>query len=236
MLNSNKKSARLFDMKVIVVFMLIIACWTSVLFSQNETIEFEVDEKTNVVLSDISGDSDKVIIVNSVENGYRADVRAYEKIDDVWKLRYHTDGFLGRNGVTKDKMEGDGATPLGIYTFGRAFGVADDPGSILHYTKVTDNDVWVDDVNSIFYNQWSFKNNPDADWNSVEHLISYPVAYQYALTINYNTHPIVPGKGSAIFLHCSTEGPTAGCISVSETAMLFLLNFVDDKTKIGISH
>ena len=229
-----KKRIQMFSLKMIFISMIIMVFMTNLLFSQTETIQTELDEKTIFVLSEISSGSDKVITVTPVENGYRAKVQVYEKIEDEWKLVFHTDGFVGRNGVTSDKKEGDGATPFGIYTFGRAFGVADDPGSILTYTKVTENDVWVDDVKSRFYNQWSFKDNPDADWDSAEHLMEYPLQYKYVLTINYNTDPIISGKGSAIFLHCSADRPTAGCVSVPETAMLFLLGFIDEETIIGI--
>jgi L,D-peptidoglycan transpeptidase YkuD (ErfK/YbiS/YcfS/YnhG family) len=133
------------------------------------------------------------------------------------------------------KREGDGGTPLGVYTFGRAFGVADNPGSTLPYTKVTELDVWVDDSKSKRYNQWATKDDPNADWDSVEQLIEYPVAYKYSISINYNVDPVVPGNGSAIFFHCSTNKPTAGCVSVPEAAMIYFLTFIDEKTKIAIS-
>ena len=54
-------------------------------------------------------------------------------------------------------------------------------------------------------------------------------------SIYYNTDPIEPGKGSAIFLHRSDGSPTVGSISVSEAAMVFFLGFIDEETKILIS-
>ena len=193
------------------------------------------DERDSAMLDRVSGGSGRVITASPGKAKNRAVVRAYEKTDGVWELRFTADGFFGKNGVKADKREGDGATPSGVYTFVRAFGVADDPGSNLPYTKVTDLDVWVDDPKSKHYNQWASKNTPDADWKSAEQLIKYPKAYKYALTLNYNTDPIVPGKGSAIFFHCSTGNPTAGCISVPEEAMIFFLGFADEETRIAIS-
>ena len=194
-----------------------------------------VDEKTAAALDRISGGAERVITAVPGKTKDRAVIRAYEKTKNAWTLRFAADGFFGKNGVKTDKREGDKATPSGVYTFGRAFGVADDPGAKLPYTKVTDLDVWVDDTKSKYYNQWASKNAPDADWKSAEQLIKYAKAYKYALAINYNTDPVVPGKGSAIFLHCSTGNPTAGCVSVPEEAMIFFLAFIDEETKIAIS-
>ena len=39
--------------------------------------------------------------------------------------------------------------------------------------------------------------------------------------------PIVPYKGSAIFLHCMTGEYTAGCVAVPENDMLIILNLLD---------
>lgn len=70
-------------------------------------------------------------------------------------------------------------------------------------------------------------------WSSAEYLISYPTAYRYAIALNYNT-ACTPGAGSAIFLHCSTGGATAGCISVSLSDMICILKMLQDDTLIGI--
>jgi D-alanyl-D-alanine dipeptidase/L,D-peptidoglycan transpeptidase YkuD (ErfK/YbiS/YcfS/YnhG family) len=194
-----------------------------------------VDADTRAMLDGASRGSDKVITVSlAKESGSAAVIRAYRKIGDDWTLRFETAGYLGKNGVSSDKREGDGKTPSGVYTFGRAFGVSDDPGSVMPYTKVTENDVWVDDPKSARYNQWAGKNDPGADWKSAERLIEFPKAYKYAIAINYHTDPAVPGMGSAIFLHCSTGGPTDGCVSAPEAAMIFFLSFIDGETRIKI--
>ncbi|MDR1134264.1 MAG: L,D-transpeptidase family protein, partial [Synergistaceae bacterium] len=193
------------------------------------------DEDTRAMLDDASRGADRVITASLSKEGRNAAViRAYRKTGTDWTLRFETAGYFGKNGVSAGKREGDGKTPSGVYTFGRAFGVSDDPGSITPYTKVNENDVWVDDPKSARYNQWAGKNDPDADWKSAEHLIKFPKAYKYAIAINYNTNPVVPGLGSAIFLHCSAGGPTAGCVSVSEAAMIFFLSFIDGETRIKI--
>ncbi|MDR3331934.1 MAG: hypothetical protein LBT08_04835, partial [Synergistaceae bacterium] len=80
--------------------------------------------------------AEKLIVVTGGRSASRVDVRAYERINGVWTLSLRTDGFVGKGGVSDEKREGDGATPSGVYSFGRAFGAADDPGSTTPYTKL----------------------------------------------------------------------------------------------------
>jgi D-alanyl-D-alanine dipeptidase/L,D-peptidoglycan transpeptidase YkuD (ErfK/YbiS/YcfS/YnhG family) len=198
-----------------------------------------VDDPMRQILEKHAGGAARTIIVTAVDGTggkkNRALVRAYVKADDLWSLRFSADGWLGRNGFKKDKREGDGATPIGVFTFGRAFGIAGDPGALLPYTKISPTDVWVDDPASKFYNQWAQADAPDADWSSAERLMEFGKQYQYVASINYNTTPIVPGKGSAIFLHVSNNNPTAGCVAVSEAAMVFLLGFIEKDTRIVLA-
>ena len=44
----------------------------------------------------------------------------------------------------------------------------------------------------------------------------------------------IPGKGSAIFLHCSAERPTAGCIAIDAKFMKFLLDRIENDAIICI--
>jgi D-alanyl-D-alanine dipeptidase/L,D-peptidoglycan transpeptidase YkuD (ErfK/YbiS/YcfS/YnhG family) len=190
------------------------------------------------VLKSYAGDSDRVIVafrdVRATDNS-KAIVRAYSKVDGLWTLRLSTSGWFGSGGIKKDKRERDGTTPLGVFTFGKAFGNADNPGAAMPYTKVSDVDVWVDDPASKYYNQWAKTDFPDADWKSAERLAKFEEAYKYAIAINYNTAPVIPGRGSAIFLHTATGKPTAGCVAVPEAAMVFFLNFIRKDTRIVIT-
>lgn len=159
--------------------------------------------------------------------GDRAAVSAWKKCGDEWKEVFRTEeGWVGRHGVTDNKMEGDGATPLGTFAVRRAFGLAEKVNTKLDYTPVQNGDVWVDDPYSRFYNQYVFRDQPDQDWQSAENLAGERIAYKYAIVIEYNTNPAVPGKGSAIFLHCTKGRPTAGCVSVPEKFMKRLLRFL----------
>lgn len=95
----------------------------------------------------------------------------------------------------------------------------------MEYRQINTNCYWVDDSESPLYNQWA--ESDTVTWNSAEHLSDYPLAYKYAVVINYNMNPIIPNKGSAIFLHCMTGSYTAGCIAVPEIDMLYILKWLD---------
>ena len=51
--------------------------------------------------------------------------------------------------------------------------------------------------------------------------------YDYGAVIDYNADPVVPGAGSAIFLHVTTGGTTAGCVAVPEADLLQVLHWMD---------
>ena len=60
--------------------------------------------------------------------------------------------------------------------------------------------------------------------------------YDYLIVINYNTTKIIPGKGSAIFIHLTKNyNPTAGCIALKKQDFIILLKLINNKTKIVIS-
>ncbi len=177
----------------------------------------------------------KKLVVALGQTGSAAKIYAFEKKDGTWTQAVMVDGFVGRNGVSSSKVEGDGETPAGVYSLSKAFGVAPDPGSKTPYTQLTEKDFWVDDVKSKYYNTWVKSDVADKDWDSAENLSSETVAYKYAMLINYNTPKIVKGAGSAIFLHCSTGKATAGCVSVPEADMVKLLGFIESDTKIVIA-
>ena len=64
----------------------------------------------------------------------------YKKENGNWELKWTEKGYVGRNGITDNKKEGDGATPSGVYSFDLAFGLLDDPGSVLPYLKIVKGD------------------------------------------------------------------------------------------------
>ena len=149
-----------------------------------------------------------------------------------WKQILSTPGFVGKNGLCldEDHAEGCGQTPIGVYHFNRAFGIADDPGCSIPYVKATDDTYWSGDMNDgMHYNEMvDIKDLPDLDKDNSEHIVDYEYQYQYCLNISFNEE-CAAGRGSAIFLHCF--GPlkpyTGGCVAVPEYIMVQIMQKVD---------
>ena len=151
-----------------------------------------------------------------------------------WKMLTSTPGFIGKEGLGKTK-EGDGKTPVGTFSFNAAFGIADDPGCAIEYTKVDDNTYWSGD-NNIKYNQMvSIKDYPNLNTEDSEHIVDYQYEYQYCMNISYNEEGTA-GKGSAIFLHClgDRKPRTGGCVAVPEEQMYYIMQHVDPDCVIVI--
>src|SRR5256885_1850081 len=53
--------------------------------------------------------------------------------------------------------------------------------------------------------------------------------YKVGAVIRYNTDPVVPVRGSAIFLHAwgGRDAPTAGCVALAETDVRAILGWLD---------
>ncbi len=148
-----------------------------------------------------------------------------------------TTAHIGKNGATHHKKEGDGKTPLGKFHFGFLLGMH--PKSELTqktplpYTQINQNQYCIDDPNSKYYNKLIDITKVKKDWTSAEHLIEFPIQYEYLIEIKTNPHNI-PGKGSAIFLHCTNHKSTAGCIAIDRLTMEKLIYQINKKTEIII--
>lgn len=156
-----------------------------------------------------------------------------EFIDDDKKI-FEIEAFLGRNGVTINKKEGDLKTPIGTFNLGIVFGMHDIQKELkIPYIQINKDLYWVDDVNSRYYNQLVDIQKISKDWKSAEHLSDYPRQYEYAMEIKTNPEN-VPGNGSAIFLHCSVQTPTAGCVAIEKEKMLEILKNLKENALISI--
>lgn len=136
-----------------------------------------------------------------------------------WGARFRGRRFpcaVGRGGITRDKREGDGATPAGIWRL--AFGAyrADrivPPTSVLPLVPIGPGDIWSDDPADPAYNHWL---NAPAHPFGHERLRRADPLYDLVLVSEWNWPDARPGKGSAIFLHAwrRPRYPTAGCIAL----------------------
>ena len=148
----------------------------------------------------------------------QARLEFWRKTGECWRLvRGPWTAWVGQRGVSPAKREGDRRTPSGVFGFGRViYGVAPNPGVRYGYHRVVCGDWWVEDPRSPYYNQ--FRHVPcgtQPPFRTVsEDLSRSPTAYRHFAVIDYNTNPVVPGRGSGIFLHASTGRPTIGCVSL----------------------
>ena len=152
-----------------------------------------------------------------------ASVSMHERDENgSWKQILSTPGFVGKNGLCldADHKEGCGQTPIGVYHFNRAFGIAADPGCAITYEQVTDDSWWSGDPAYHYNEMVNIKDCPELARDGSEHIIDYEYQYQYCLNISFNEDG-TPGRGSAIFLHCF--GPlkpyTGGCVALPENIM-----------------
>jgi L,D-peptidoglycan transpeptidase YkuD (ErfK/YbiS/YcfS/YnhG family) len=179
------------------------------------------------------GESDQLIFAtNRDSSSVLVTIHAVERNNGVWHLIFPTfTGSIGEMGFAAidKKREGDGKSPSGIFPLGMAFGY--DPSAVtkMPYRQVTDDDFWVDDINSEDYNKW-VKGKPNAA--SWEKMKRDDDQYKYGLVIEYNMRPIIKGKGSAIFLHVwKRGGATLGCVSMPEEMVLKILGWLDPVKK-----
>ena len=158
-------------------------------------------------------------------DGNKARIHMFTNEEGLWQAQPDLDcsGFLGRNGSTSNKSEGDGCTPIGLYSVGSGFYTKNAPETGLDLFQITKDTYWIDDPNSQFYNQ-RVEGTENKDWKSAEHMIDYP-EYLYGFVVNYNM-PVVKGAGSAIFFHIN-DNPTAGCIATTEKMVLSYLALLD---------
>ena len=141
---------------------------------------------------------------------------------------------IGKNGVKKNKIEGDNCTPKGIFDLGIVYYRSDrtrKPQTLLKTKIIKKNCAWCDDPLSKFYNK-EIKTNKLINH---EKLYRSDHKYDIVLVIKYNYKKVITGRGSAIFIHLTKNyKPTAGCIVLNKKDFLILLKLLKKKDKIKI--
>tara|TARA_B100001063_G_C16498309_1_gene420786 strand:- start:87 stop:581 length:495 start_codon:yes stop_codon:yes gene_type:complete len=142
---------------------------------------------------------------------------------------------IGKNGFTRNKIEGDKKTPLGIFSIGNLYFRRDrncKPQTRIKCIPITKSMGWCDDSkNKKSYNKLiKIKKNIKH-----EKLFRKDKKYDYLIPINFNTKKTILGKGSAIFLHLTNNyKKTLGCIALKKNDFLILLKLINKNTKIKI--
>jgi L,D-peptidoglycan transpeptidase YkuD (ErfK/YbiS/YcfS/YnhG family) len=183
-------------------------------------------------------------LITAVTNGTTNEARKgtltwWRRDGSKWVKVGSSPARFGTNGLSGERVEGDGTTPTGLFTLPLTFGINDDPGSKLPWHSVDKHSWWDENPKSKRYNTWYQKCPKKVCWtastrkkNASEHLADYKPQYKYAVFIGFNAKKkkVLPpdiGSGSGIFLHVSNGGYTAGCVSVKKSAMKALVRWLD---------
>ena len=181
-------------------------------------------------------DAEQIIVVAGVGDT-TAYVSMHEKDSDGnWKMLLQMPGYIGLEGMG-DADCNHAITPIGTFTVGKAYGIADDPGCQIEYTKVTEDHYWSGDMREgMHFNEFVNINDvPGLDPDECEHLIDYTYEYRYFLDMGYNTECVYE-KGSCFFFHCMSlvKPYTGGCVAVSEATMKLIMQKIRPGCKITI--
>ena len=143
---------------------------------------------------------------------------------------------IGKNGLSKRKIEGDKKTPRGSFRLGSLYFRKDRIKLIkskLNQVKIKTKMGWCDDINiPKKYNKLIKINNKIRH----EKLYRKDNKYDLFIPIKYNWKKTIPGKGSCIFIHLTKNyNPTAGCIALKKKDFFIMLKLINKNTKIIIN-
>jgi L,D-peptidoglycan transpeptidase YkuD (ErfK/YbiS/YcfS/YnhG family) len=178
-----------------------------------------------------------LVVYNETPETNFAVLVAMEKKDKVWRSSSTPIPVgIGRKGfaVPNAKREGDKMSPTGFFSLGQLFCYEKDVDTRMPFIQTTSDDKWIDDPNSPDYNRY-VRGTTQAI--SYEKLKIGDDEYKYCMVIEYNTHPVVKGMGSAIFLHLSMgekPNPSSGCVVVTQKDMEWLLNWMNPESRPSI--
>ena len=144
---------------------------------------------------------------------------------------------IGYNGLTNNKSEGDGCTPVGTFKINKILYRPDKINNnifSLDSEIIEESNGWCDDIDSDLYNQKiNFPFN-----QSAECLYRNDDLYDIVCVIDYNLNPIIKGKGSAIFLHVASDdySPTHGCVAIKKNDLLQIALELEKDSTITINN
>ena len=142
---------------------------------------------------------------------------------------------IGEKGSTKNKKEGDKKTPKGTFEIENLYYRKDrinKPETSLKCVEIKKNMGWCDDVNfPTKYNKLIKISKKIRH----EKLKRKDNKYDLFIPIKYNYKKPVPGLGSCIFIHLTSNyKPTAGCIALKKKEFLILVKIIKKNSKIQI--
>ena len=153
------------------------------------------------------------------------------KVNQNYLLRVGFKKFkcqIGSGGlkIHTKKREGDKATPIGKWKLKSIYYRSDNTFKPIIRTKTFKINKFI-----------NIKNLNSKNIN-YEKLWREDQAYDVVIETSYNSRPIIKGKGSAIFVHCSFSDfrKTAGCIALKKKDLSILIKNLSKKTNLEIKN
>ena len=142
---------------------------------------------------------------------------------------------LGRAGIARRKREGDHVTPQGEFLLREVLYRPDRvaiPRTRLPFRALEPEDGWCDAAEDPRYNRRVRLPYPA----SAERLWREDHVYDLLAPLGYNDDPVVPGLGSAIFLHVARPHyvGTEGCIALALEDLLIVLEEADARSRVVV--
>lgn len=187
----------------------------------------------NVIADAVAAPSTTDQLITVIAPSMRSSVASLEVFQRVGTCFHLVDGpygaNVGGNGLTTHHREGDDTTPIGLFAIqSTMYGVDANPGVTYRYHRLVCGDWWDEQSSSALYNHFvhvGCGTSPSFGGDS-ERLWEVTPQYDYFAVIAYNRRPVVPGRGSAIFLHVSIGAPTTGCVAIPRVDLLRVLRFL----------
>ncbi len=185
-----------------------------------------------------TGSATRVITVVARSHGSTtAKLQAWTKASGGGWRKYGSTvtAHVGSQGLTSYSSESKSATPIGTFTLTQAFGRYRDPGTTLPYFTTRTSDWWISQAGRLYNTHQRCSSHCGFTRGSPnEHLYYETPYYNYAVVIDANTRNapggVRAGRGSAFFLHVTDGGPTAGCISISQSKLVSLMRWLRPST------
>ena len=155
--------------------------------------------------------------VQSIDGGHKGKIKVGNQVFDC---------ALGKKGVlaAAEKREGDNKTPAGKWAFRKIFYRKDKIPLLvapLEPVALEENFGWCDAADDVNYNKFVLHPYP----KSAEHLWRKDDVYDIIVILGHNDDPVVPGYGSAIFMHVARPdySGTEGCVALKKEDLITLL-------------
>lgn len=135
----------------------------------------------------------------------------------------------------EDKVEGDKKTPIGRWVMREVFYRPDResrPETDLPCRALAPHEGWCENPNLPTYNRLM----PTDEDRQISSLWRNDGLYDLIVVLGYNDDPPIPGKGSAIFLHCARPnfGFSAGCVSLARDDLVTMLRDANKNSAVVV--